>query len=137
MIVLDATVAIKLLTREPGADQALERVIVEEDRLAPDWIRLEVASALARKVNDNGLSSAAASLGRRQLPAIITREVPSLELTDLAFELSLQLKHASYDCLYLALAEQADCVVVTHDRKFAASALRGGYGARVELLSGG
>ncbi len=134
MIVLDATVAIKLLTREPGADQALARVIGEEERAAPDWIRLEVANALARKVRLNGLSEAAAAAGRASLPVIVTREISSHDLVDDAFALALRLEHPAYDCLYLALAERLDTTLLTHDRKFAAAAQRAGYGTRVELL---
>lgn len=135
MIVLDASVAIKILTREPGSDAALGRIVPETDRLAPDWIKIEVANALARKVRDNGLSERAAMAGRTSLPMLITGETAALDLIDEAFELSLRLSHAVYDCLYLALARRERCCVVTHDADFARAVRRGGLNEYLELLT--
>lgn len=135
MIVLDATVAIKLLTREPGADAALARVVDETHRVAPDWIRIEVANALSRKVRREGLSETAARAGRAGLDAILTQQTPASDLLDEAFDLAIKLEHAVYDCLYLALALRERAVVVTHDVGFAAAAVRAGFDDRVELLA--
>lgn len=135
MIVLDATVAIKLLTREPGADRALERIADEPFRAAPDWIRVEVANGLARKVRNDGLEESAARAGRAGLDVLVTHETPTLDLIEDAFDLSLRLGHAMYDCLYLALGIRENAIVVTHDKGFAAAARRGGQGQSVELLS--
>lgn len=135
MIVVDATVAIKLLTREPGSDTALARIADEPDRLAPDWVRIEILNALSRKVRRDGLTEAAARQAKDGIDLIITRETATLDLLDEAFNLSLRLRHAMYDCLYLALAERERAIVVTHDADFVAAARKAGLAERVELLS--
>jgi predicted nucleic acid-binding protein len=135
VIVIDATVAIKLLTREPGADAALARIIDEPERIAPDWIRIEIANALARKVRRHGLTEDAARAGLAGIETVITREVPTRSLLDQAFDLSIKLSHAMYDCLYLALAEREQGVLVTHDVNFAMAVRRAGLAERVELLT--
>ena len=40
MIVVDATVVVKLVTREPGAERALARILKDDDPLAPDRMEL-------------------------------------------------------------------------------------------------
>jgi predicted nucleic acid-binding protein len=44
--------------------------------------------------------------------------VASISLLPRAVELALILNHTIYDCLYLALAELRDTVLVTADRRF-------------------
>ncbi|UVO52251.1 type II toxin-antitoxin system VapC family toxin [Sphingomonas sp. SUN019] len=134
MIVIDATVAVKLITREPGADAALARISKETDRLAPDWVRLEVASALSKKVRTDGLPAQVATMALAAVDSYLTETAASLDLIDEAFALSLQLQHAVYDCLYLALAIRHDALVVTHDEKFVRRAIAAGYATQVELL---
>jgi predicted nucleic acid-binding protein len=38
-------------------------------------------------------------------------------LLPLALEIAVTIGHSIYDCIYLALADQADCRVVTADRR--------------------
>ena len=45
---------------------------------------------------------------------------PAAELHKAAFEMAHELGHPVYDCLYLALAEREQALVVTADRVFAA-----------------
>jgi predicted nucleic acid-binding protein len=42
---------------------------------------------------------------------------PSLSLLDRAFDISIQARHNFYDCLYVALAEQEGCELLTADAK--------------------
>lgn len=118
MIVIDASVVVKVLTGEIGGEAALENVAAERDRLAPDWVQIEVASAIAKKVNLGELTRVGAEAALRKVSEVVTEVVPSRELIDRAFELSLILRHAIYDCMYLALAERLQCVLVTADAKF-------------------
>ncbi|MHA0328102.1 type II toxin-antitoxin system VapC family toxin [Sphingomonas melonis] len=134
MIVLDASVAIKLITREPGAEAVLIRVVGEVERIAPDWFHVEVANALAKKVRNDGLSEAAAAAGLTAAPDLLTDTVATLSLLDEAFALSMQAGHAVYDCLYLVLAVRTDAIVLTADAGMARAAKRVGLAGHVELI---
>ena len=48
----------------------------------------------------------------------ITRFVPVRELLPAALAISVELRHAVYDCLYLALAEREGAALVTDDQAF-------------------
>jgi predicted nucleic acid-binding protein len=52
-----------------------------------------------------------------------------------AFRLAREMKHAVYDCIYLALAVHHDTHVITADRRFAEVAARSGFAERVRLLA--
>lgn len=48
-----------------------------------------------------------------------------------AYQLALDTQRSLYDCLYLALAEAVDGLMVTADRKFYSSLTGSSYGSRV------
>lgn len=135
MIVMDATVAVKMLTLEPGAEATLARVADEEDRLAPDWLRIEVANALSKKVRNDDLPEAAARAALSALNDIVTQTFPAIELLEDALTLSLRLNHTVYDCVYLALALRHEALVLTHDVQFSRRAVRAGHSRNMELLA--
>lgn len=134
MIVVDASVIVRILAREPGADAALDRLDADAQRLAPDWIRIEVANALSNKVLYEQLPAATASTLLATLPAYVGTMLPTLPLIDDAFALALRLRHAVYDCLYWVLAERHGVILLTADKRFAEKALQHGLGG-LELLS--
>lgn len=133
MIVVDASVIVRILTREPGADAALSRLDADAQRLAPDWMRIEVSNALANKVIHEQLSAATASSLLASLPAYIGTMFPTLPLLDDAFALALRLQHAVYDCLYFILAERQGAILLTADKRFVEKARQHGLGG-LELL---
>ena len=135
MIVVDASVVMKLLTREQDASLAVERVSREPERTAPDWLYAEVASALSKKVRYGGLSLAFVDEALASLPLIMPDLVPSKPLLRLAIELSVQLRHAIYDCMYLAVAMEEQCTLLTADHKFATAVSESVYRDRVEMLA--
>ncbi|WP_353987066.1 type II toxin-antitoxin system VapC family toxin, partial [Staphylococcus aureus] len=61
--------------------------------------------------------------------------VPATALLDAALEMSITLRHALYDCLYLALAIERRCVMLTSDRKFANVVSESAYRDHIELLA--
>lgn len=134
MLVVDASVAVKFVTEEPGSDAAYEIVIGPEPLIAPDWIIAECANAIGKKVLRGELDRRAAETSFAELPRFFAKLVPAEVLLDQAFQLSLDLGHAIYDCLYLILALREDGLLVTADTKFGAAARRAGYGARIRLL---
>ncbi len=133
-IVLDASVALKLVSREPGTEQA-QALVLDKERIAPDWMLVEVASGLAKKVRHEGVDHGRAMTALEAVPRFIDRFFPAQLLLQDAMELSLRLEHALYDCLYLVLALSERGRVVTADQGFVKSATRGGFSEQVELLT--
>lgn len=117
--VFDASVVVKMLTEEPLSALAASVIAAEEERLAPDFLRFEIASALSKKARYAGLPQAMIDRALAALPGVIDELVSAERLISSAMALSIELRHALYDCLYLALAEMRDCMVVTADDKFA------------------
>ena len=136
-IVIDASVALKLVTREPGTDEAQALLDREGERLAPDWMLTEVASALANKMRYEGLSPSAARNSFAAVPAFIDRFVEAKPLLGRAMHLSAQLDHPLYDCLYLLIAIDEEGVLITADDGLLKAARRGGYADRMERLTWG
>ena len=120
-LVVDASVGIKWVIDEPGSDQAV--AVVSGRRLITSslfWI--ETANVLATKVRKGELSRASASDAWRDLsdaPLEIIDTGPSS--IERALTLAHDLQHPVYDCVYLALAIEMGCPVVTADKRFVAS----------------
>jgi predicted nucleic acid-binding protein len=122
--VLDASVAVKWVLPEPDAAKAL--ALRDDCRngihqlLAPESFAIEVAHALTRAERRGILQPPQALLRLRNVLSIVPRLFPSLPLLPRAVELSSQARIGVYDCLYVALAEQEHCQLVTADQRLAA-----------------
>ena len=120
--VIDASVAVKWLMKEPLREEAKCFLHYTIQRLAPDLILLECANAIRRKVilkqitpKEGDHSFELLKEWRRGLIKLI----PSADMLDRAYELSKVLqRHPIPDCIYLALAEKENAQVVSADRKF-------------------
>ena len=138
MIAIDASVAVKWYRAE---DFSLEATALFEanagDLVAPDLFAIEVTSALVRNANAikpaRKLMEQAISAFAREL------EIGAIRLTRLntqslaeAARLALDLGHPLKDCIYLALAMELGCDLVTCDARFAAKAK--GVWDRVRVL---
>lgn len=134
MLVVDASVLVKLAAKEPDSELAIATILPREDCIAPDLLFVEVASALAKKIRFSDLSPDLARIGFDTVLPLIAEVVDSMLLLDRAMLLSAQLNHSLFDCVYLALAVERECVVLTADQKFAARAIAAGYGSNVDLL---
>jgi predicted nucleic acid-binding protein len=118
--VVDASVAVKWVVEEPGSDLArsLSGTILE----APDLLLVECANILWKKVRIGDLTrpDAKGCLGiLLQGPVKFT---PSQELLALAMEVSFELQHPIYDCVYLALAIRREIPLVTADQRLISAA---------------
>jgi predicted nucleic acid-binding protein len=122
VIVIDANVAAKWYMPEAGSDAALELMTGPNPLVAPDLIRLEVLSALTRRVRTR--EATVAETGRRcqdwrrHLHAGAVSLVPENELLEDAVRLAMGIPHTLQDCLYLALAQRLDAPLITADRPF-------------------
>lgn len=116
-LVLDASIAVKWVVEEDGTPEALtlrRRAKV----IAPELLVAECANILWKKVQRDELSDDEALLAARLLQAAEIEFLPTRSLLEAATEIAIQLNHAAYDCLYLALAAERDCRFVTADESF-------------------
>lgn len=118
-VVVDACVAIKWFSLEPDSDAAL-RLLRDEDTLfiAPDFFRLEVINGVLRQLREKGAHEGLVDRSLAEIHATMPHLVPAHLLVDRATRLARSMSHPIYDCLYLALAERWDTVLVTADLAF-------------------
>jgi predicted nucleic acid-binding protein len=136
-LVIDASIALKWVVEEEGTPQAL--ALRRRARLiAPELLVAECANVLWKKVQRGELSPQEALLAARLLQAAEVELLPTRALLEPATRLAIELDHPAYDCLYLALALQNDCRLVTSDERFLrrlGAERRGALRARVVGLS--
>lgn len=122
MIVVDASVAVKWFLPEADSEQA-EALLRGSDKIAaPELARVEVASAITRRVRLGELSAplaaAACSAWQRALATGVVTLSPNEADLSWAIALAIELKHPLQDCLYLAAAARQQAPLVTGDLHF-------------------
>ncbi len=124
--VLDTNVALKWVLPEPDSPKAdaLRGAFQEEthELLAPDVFPVECAHVLTRAERQKIIQPGQAA---KYLFAILGAGPalhPYQPLLPRAVDISSQIRIGVYDCLYLALAEQEQCEVVTADVHLAKAA---------------
>ena len=115
-LVIDASVAVKWVVEEDGTPQAL-RLRERARLLAPELLIAECANILWKKVLRDELSKEEALLAARLLQAADIELRPTRALLEAATRMAIELQHPAYDCLYLALAIERDCRLVTADAR--------------------
>ncbi len=115
--VIDASVAMKWVVEEPGTPEALA-LRDKAHLIAPDLLVAECANALWKKTVRGELERDEALLAARLLQAADIELLPTRSLLEPAAKLAIELDHAAYDCVYLALAMDRDCRFVTADSRF-------------------
>lgn len=134
-IVIDASVALKWVLDESGAEAA--SALRDEQLIAPELWLAEAANALLRHARLGEITAAEA---RARMEELANASVASLAIEphiDRALQFATELLHPVYDCLYLTLADHYDTYVVTDDRRFAAAvATRPDLAGRIRLLAG-
>lgn len=119
--VLDASVALKTVLKEPDSAAA---IALRDDfqnqihqLIAPDTLPVEMAHALTRAERRGIIPVGQGSV----LFSHFLDPCPLLyaygDLIDRAMELSSKMRIGVFDCLYVALAEEEDCKVVSADQK--------------------
>jgi predicted nucleic acid-binding protein len=120
-LVLDSNVALKLVLPEPDVDLVL-RLLDDSyagihELLAPSFFPVEVAHALTRAERQGRI----AENDSWRLWQIVMGDCPRLfdttSLMQRAIEISSNAGIGVYDCVYVALAEQEGCDLVTADEK--------------------
>jgi predicted nucleic acid-binding protein len=123
--VLDSNVAIKWVLPESDTSSALalrdDFLKQIHELIAPDVFPVEVAHALA-KAERRGIIPLAESIVKLADVLAIAPTLHSyLPLLSRAMEISTQARIGVYDCLYVALAEQQHCELVTADARLTKS----------------
>jgi predicted nucleic acid-binding protein len=132
-MVIDASVAFKLVVEEPDSGEAVAW-LGRTELVAPTLIHAEVGNALWKQVlrkeivADDELGARLADLGS------YIRTVDELPFVPRALELAIELRHPMYDCVYLAVAEAEEDRLLTADRRFVRATEKTRYAARVVAL---
>ena len=116
--IADASVACKWHFDEEDAPLAKALLQLGDEIVAPDSFLSEFANAAGRKIRTGEVSREHGQRAVRKVAEQITRLVPVRELLSAALEMSVELRHQIYDCLYLALAAREGAKLVTDDRAF-------------------
>ena len=116
---LDACVAISMLLPEDDNEVAL--VLREAFRnqihnlISPDILPIEVAHALTRAERQGKIDVGSS---RVLFDGFLDSCPPLYPYIDRAMQLSSKFRIGVFDCLYVALAEEQECQVVTSDKRF-------------------
>lgn len=116
MIVIDTSVAIPWLAPEEQT-QAAEALLGRPDLAAPDLLLVESANVLRKKVRDGELVAEQAREGLSFLSENIGTWVPFGDVLARALEISMDVSHPVYDCVFVATAEALHGCVATRDGK--------------------
>jgi predicted nucleic acid-binding protein len=136
MMVVDASLGVKWFLDEPFSAEAVTLLVSGEEILAPALFHIEVAGVLVREANvDKSLAGQMRQAldGLEELITsatvrLITMEPESLSATA---DTAIRLGHPLKDCIYLALAMDLGCELLTCDARFAAKAKGVWAGVRV------
>jgi predicted nucleic acid-binding protein len=116
-IVLDASVAVKWVLREEHSASA-RRILSTRELFAPHLLWAELGNILWKRHrrSESSVEEVRRMLGEiQQLPVMTFAHWPLLPA---ALDLAISLGQTVYDCLYLALAETRNTIMVTADRRF-------------------
>jgi predicted nucleic acid-binding protein len=120
--IVDASVAVKWFLPEAHKENA-ERLLREylsdvAELAAPDLLIAEVGNIFWKRCSKRGdITMTQASESYRHLLSLDIPLHPSSQLASAALQLAITEGRSMYDMLYLALAEQNGCRLITADEK--------------------
>ena len=117
VVVLDASVLVKLYLNEDGSRRAVNEVKKAEALRAPDLLWSEVGNILWKYVRRDDLDADAAKAilhDMLRMPIVVT---PSADLVADALDIATEYDRTVYDSLYLALAIKNKAVMLTADQR--------------------
>ncbi|NUQ12618.1 MAG: type II toxin-antitoxin system VapC family toxin [Gemmatimonadaceae bacterium] len=116
MIVVDTNVVVKLVLRSADSEQVERLFALEPLWVAPRLVRSEIMSVLAQQARRAGLDAAEAS--EACAVAFDAFDDTSLEPEPRrVLDLAARSGCSSYDCEYVAVAEELGCRLATFDRQ--------------------
>ncbi|HEV7923411.1 MAG TPA: type II toxin-antitoxin system VapC family toxin [Thermoanaerobaculia bacterium] len=117
-LVVDASVAIKWYLPEEHSLTAIRLLSGEIVLSAPDLIYAEVGNTLWKKARRGELSHDGAVDIFAMFERVDLEIHPSPRIRSLALTFAMELDCSFYDSLYLALAVDQNCGVITADQRF-------------------
>jgi len=121
--IVDSNVVAKWLLPEAQSDRARALLNSSYRLRAPDLILPELTSVLWKRVTRGELTTRESEeLLRTFLDRhldVTVRLLPSGLVIKRALQIAIAERRSVYDCIYVALAVQAQCVLVTADDRFA------------------
>jgi predicted nucleic acid-binding protein len=121
LYVIDASVAVKWFIPEPETEKArsllgdYNRAVI--DLVAPDLLVPEAANVFWKRAERGEITGQEARDNLTDLLALSIPLVPSTVLAHSALALAHTHRRSVYDCIYLALALERDCDLVTSDER--------------------
>jgi predicted nucleic acid-binding protein len=121
--VLDSSVAFEWVVAGAHSDKA-QRVRDDyrqkiHELLSPDVFPIEIAHALTRAERQGRITAPQSAVLLADVLSTCPKLFSYLPLLRRAVEISSQLRVGVYDCLYVALAEQEGCELLTADARLA------------------
>jgi predicted nucleic acid-binding protein len=132
-VIIDASVAFKLVVEEPGSEEAIAW-IGRAELIGPIVIHSEVGNALWKRVRMGELVEDAEIADRLADLDHYIRTVDETPLVSRALQLAMDVAHPVYDCIYPALAEAGDDDLLTADGRFIRALTGTPYAGRVREL---
>jgi predicted nucleic acid-binding protein len=133
-LVIDASVAVKWLVAEPGHESAAALLLNFPTLVAPDFVAIEVANVLWKKVGRSEIRADQAEKALASLPQFFENLFPTNQFVNRALQISLELNHPIYDCLYLACAEKESARLITADARLVNKSANNSFAQRVVLM---
>jgi len=122
LYVIDAGVVVKWFIPETDSDIARRLLDRYRQRLdtpiAPDLLTSECTNVFWRRCRQGDLSAQEATDSLADLLALNLQLVPATTLIAAALQLALRHQRTAYDALYLALAQERNCDLITSDERF-------------------
>lgn len=120
-LVVDCSVAAKWILPEPGRDAALRLLDQYEageiDLIAPDLLLAEFASLLAKRCRRNEISASEAERAFEFMQKCAPRLFDMRSGIRRALSIALRRQLSLWDCVYIDLAIEHGCSVVTADER--------------------
>lgn len=117
--VLDSSVALKWVLPEDDSDKALALRDGRHHLIAPDIFHVETLHALTKAERQGRISTGDGWPLWQSIMAYCPISHPYHSLLGRAYQIASSARSGIYDCLYVALAEEEDCELVTADERLA------------------
>ena len=117
-LVVDASVAAKWFLPEVHSEEALRLLETPYRLLVPDLLYSEVANTLWKRVVSREIAAKQAIEIAGVLESVPLAAFPAKPLMAAALDIACRTGRTVYDSVYLALATQQNCRLVTADRRF-------------------
>lgn len=133
MIVVDASVAIKVALHEPDSPIALS-ALRAQSWSAPDLILSECANIIWKRCRIGDINRDQAMQAVELVETMNLYVEPGRRLIERAVQLAIALEYPAYDCFYIAHAEQLDVPFLTVDKKLIAK-VRASEATDIDVMS--